>query len=54
MLIEQIIELELRWHGPPGRTSTLTTSSELLFTAKIFHEVMNLSFTHLGPNHLQL
>ena len=50
MLIEQIIEFELKGLGPPGRTCTLTTgyfhnktkisreksSSESLFAAKIF------------------
>ena len=58
MLIEQIIEFQLRDSGPPGRTCTSTTgqlhdktkisvkqksSSGLLFTAKILQEAMCLT-----------
>ena len=61
MLIEEIIEFELRGPEPPGRTGIPTTGdvykkikssketlNELSFTAKILHEVMYLAFSYLG------
>ena len=58
MLIEQIIEFELRWPGPPGRTCTPTIGcfddktkfslSGLLFITKILHEVIYLTFFYFG------
>ena len=61
MLIEQIIEFQLRLPGPPGRYmysyNWLTScqnknlegksSSGLLFTAKILQEAMCLTYYHL-------
>ena len=63
MLVKQILEFELRGHGPPSRACTLTTG--------YFHDKANLSvdyylllkyytkqctvsnFSQPGPNHLQ-
>ena len=61
MLIEQIIEFELRGPGSPGGTCTPITGnfmkrnslSGLLFTANILQGGSVLYFTS-GPNHLQL
>ena len=61
MLVEQIIEIESRGPGPPGRTCTPKTgychdktkiskkksSSGLLFTAKMLQETMHLTFPYL-------
>ena len=61
MLIERIIELQLRGPGPPGRTCTPITGychdktkiskekslSGLLFTAKMLQETMHLTFPYL-------
>ena len=57
MLIEQIIEFELRGPGPPGRTCTPTTG-QLHDKIKIFEENLLLGgnapyFPVQGPNHLQ-
>ena len=61
MLIEQVIEFELRTFGPPGRICTPTTGyfhdktkisrkslSGLLFTAKILQEVMYRTSPYLS------
>ena len=63
MLIEEIIEFELRGPGPPGRKCTPITgdfydkkiyygkiSSGLLFTAKIMQEAMYLSSPTLAKS----
>ena len=62
MLIEQIIEFKFRGSRPPGRTCPSTTgyfydetknlrgksSTGFLFTVKILHETMYLTFPYLG------
>ena len=62
MLIEQIIEFELRGPGPPGRTCTSKISHfygkakiskenlqvDYYFTAKILHVAMYLTSPNLG------
>ena len=56
MIVEQIIEFELKGLGPPGPTCTPTTGyfydktaifwSGLLFTARIFHAALYLTFSY--------
>ena len=61
MLIEQMVELQLRGPGPPGLTCTYITgyfhdkakisegksSSGFSFTAKMLHETMHLTSPYL-------
>ena len=69
MLIEQIVELQVRGPGPPGLTCTSInwlfswqnknleekSLSGLSFTAKMLHEIMYLNYFPLpGANHVQL
>ena len=52
MLIEQTIEFELRWPGPPSRTCTPTAGYLydwiIIYSKKILHEAIDLAFPHLG------
>ena len=68
MLIEQIIEFELRGPGPPGRTCTLTAGyfhyktkiskknllGQVLFTAKMFQEAMYVTSPYLNQITLKI
>ena len=65
MLIEQIIEFELRWPGPCSRTYTLATGyfhdKTTMSTANLRVDYLQLKYCWrqctslflLGPNHLQ-
>ena len=51
MLIEQVIEFELKGHGPPGNTCTFTTGyfrDKTKIPKKNLREAMYLSFPYLG------
>ena len=59
MLIEKLIEFELRGSGPPGRTCTSTTDKTKIFkeylrenyfitTGKILQKAMYLTLLYLG------
>ena len=68
MLIEQIIEFELRGPGPPGRTCTFTAGyfhskpkiskknllRQVLFTSKIFQEAMYVTSPYVDQITLKI
>ena len=53
MFIEQVIEFELRGHGPPGRTCTFTTGyfyDKTKISKNIFTKQCTLYFSLPEPN----